>query len=71
MKAMIPTQYGMYKESDVSGTLRASCGDSGGQRVPCLYTDIVGTLCARDYKGISSEYAAEGKIIVEFVRSDS
>ena len=29
--------------------------------------DIVGALCARDYKGVGSEYVEEGKCIIQTV----
>ena len=34
-----------------------------------LYQDTIGSLCARDYKGVGSEYVEEGKLIVDY-RSD-
>lgn len=39
----------------------------GGQRdiSYLLYTETVGALCARDYKGIGNQYVQEGKLIVE------
>lgn len=27
--------------------------------------DVVGALCARDYKGVGSQFVDEGKVIVE------
>ena len=45
------------------GTLKANGGDiGGGQRNAC---DTVGSLCARDYKGVGSQYVDEGKVIVQ------
>lgn len=29
------------------------------------YTDTVGALCARDYKGVGTQYVEEGKLIIE------
>lgn len=44
----------------------------GGQRDAChlLYSETVGALCARDYKGVGSQYVYEGKLIVECRRND-
>lgn len=53
--------FGQYKEG--FSTLKANGGDiGGGQRNPC---DTVGALCARDYKGVGSQYVDEGKVIVQ------
>lgn len=63
-KLMASSSYGGYKDSTVAGNLRASGGDiGGGVGQPCYRT--IGSLCARDYKGISNQYVDEGKIIVE------
>jgi hypothetical protein len=45
--------------SDGIGTLRSSGGDLGGER------DIVGALCARDYKGVGTQYVMENKLVVQ------
>jgi len=46
--------------TDGVGTLRANGGDlGGGQR------DIVGSLQARDYKGVGNQYVMENKLVVQ------
>ena len=53
--------FGNYKEG--FGTLKSSGGDlGGGQRDT---SDTVGALCARDYKGVGSQYVDEGKCVVQ------
>lgn len=54
------SSFGQY--TDGCGTLKANGGDIGGQRNAC---DTVGSLCARDYKGVGSQYVDEGKVIVQ------
>lgn len=55
------SSFGQY--TDGCGTLKANGGDiGGGQRNTC---DTVGSLCARDYKGVGSQYVDEGKVIVQ------
>ena len=61
-----PSSFANY--SDGIGTLRSNGGDlGGGQR------NIIGSLQARDYKGIGNQYVEEGKIVIEpsepFVKS--
>jgi hypothetical protein len=52
------SSFAQYKEG--AGTLRQSGGDlGGGQR------NIVGSLQARDYKGVGNQYVAENKLVVE------
>jgi DNA-cytosine methyltransferase len=46
--------------SDGIGTLRSSGGDLGGGE-----RDIVGALCARDYKGVGNQYVMENKLVVQ------
>lgn len=61
--------YSEYTEEDIAATLRAtSASIGGGVRGTChlLYTDTVGALCARDYKGVGSQYVEEGKLIIEW-----
>lgn len=29
-----------------------------------IYTDTIGALCARDYKGVGNEYVDEGKLVI-------
>ena len=50
--------FGTFIESDFSATLKASGGVlGGGQR------NIVGSLQARDYKGVGNQYVAENKLV--------
>jgi len=49
---------------DIVPTLNTA---QGGQRQPCVaqtYQETVGSLCARDYKGIGNQYVNEDKCIV-------
>lgn len=61
---------GIY-EADTSRTIDVNCGNpscnQGGIAVveAVCYQDKVGALCARDYKGVSSQYVTEEKLIVE------
>lgn len=45
----------------------------GGQRGTryLFYSSTVGALCARDYKGVGSQYVDEDKLIVEITGNDS
>lgn len=64
---------GIYGESSFAGyksgvgTLRTSGGALGGERLlssPVLGSELVGTLCASDSKGISNQYVGDNKIVV-------
>ena len=47
----------MYSMADGSGPSDASdCVSSNGE-------NVISALCARDYKGIGSQYVQEGKVI--------
>jgi hypothetical protein len=46
--------------SDGVGTLRANGGDLGGGE-----RNIVGSLQARDYKGVGNQYVMENKLVVQ------
>ncbi len=50
-------------EKEKSPTLVAK-GPGGG------ISDTVGSLCARDYKGVGNQYVDEGKVIVQYVKED-
>jgi DNA (cytosine-5)-methyltransferase 1 len=52
-----PSSHAGY--SNGIGTLRANGGDLGGQR------NIVGSLQARDYKGVGNQYVMENKLVVQ------
>jgi DNA (cytosine-5)-methyltransferase 1 len=59
------SSFGQYREG--VGTITASGGDLGGERLtasPVLGSEIVGTLCASDSKGISNQYVGDNKIVV-------
>lgn len=51
-----PSSFGQYEQG--VGTLRSSGGDLGGGE-----RDIIGALCARDYKGVGNQYVAENKLV--------
>ena len=59
---MTEKRFGEYHEDDKAVSLRnrsGTCG--GGQRGTCR---TVGALQARDYKGVGSQFAYEGKLII-------
>ena len=56
-------QYDFSVQEELAQTLVAK-GPGGG-------TDTVGALCARDYKGVGSQYVYEGKLIVQSNRESS
>ena len=47
----------------------AGDGHAGGEGPPCCVLsngqEVVGPLCARDHKGVSSEFVYEGKVICQ------
>ena len=54
--------FASFDEKPVAGSVRAAGGDRGGQRESC---DTVGTLAARDFKGVGNQYVQEGKLVVQ------
>jgi DNA (cytosine-5)-methyltransferase 1 len=38
---------------------------TGGNNVPMIAQDVVGSLQARDYKGVGNQYVAENKLVVQ------
>ena len=46
-------------EEDMCGALKVG----GGGAVNSNGENVVGALCARDYKGVGNEYVNEGKVI--------
>jgi DNA (cytosine-5)-methyltransferase 1 len=46
---------------DKAGTLNCNKGQRGGYICPT----VIGSLCARDFKGVGNQYVQEGKCIVE------
>lgn len=57
-----------WHEDDVSVTLRNKGGSYGGRSTRHLiYSDTVGAICARDYKGIGNQYVNEGKLVIEIL----
>jgi DNA (cytosine-5)-methyltransferase 1 len=59
------SSFGQYRAG--VGTITASGGDLGGERLianPVLGSELVGTLCASDSKGISNQYVGDNKIVV-------
>ena len=66
-KTLTEKRFFEWHEDDVSVTLRNRGGSYGGGfrgTRYLLYTETVGALCARDYKGVGSQYVEEGKLIV-------
>jgi DNA (cytosine-5)-methyltransferase 1 len=45
------------------GSLNVSGGDLGGGS-ETLIAEVIGSLCHRDYKGVSTQYVKEGKIVL-------
>ncbi len=64
-------QHNGYRESEVSGTLTTDQNSTIRGDTPLVikecYQKTIGTLCARDYKGVGSQYVQENKLIVEKV----
>ena len=48
-------------EEDLCGSLKVG----GGVALNSNGENIVGALCARDYKGVGNEYVSEGKVICQ------
>lgn len=57
------SSFGGYAKDDSAGTLRASGGDYGGGTENLVNDRVIGSLCARDYKGIGNQYVDEGKLV--------
>lgn len=59
--------YDKYIEDGIATTLRASggCYGGGSEVLVIDYQKVIGSLCARDTKGVGNQYAMEGKVIVE------
>jgi hypothetical protein len=47
------------------GTLTHSEGKQSTCRGHLIYADTTGSLCARDYKGIGSQYVEENKLVID------
>ena len=57
-----------WHEDDISVTLREKSGSyGGGVGSVCylLYQDVIGSLCATDYKWVQQEQVMQGKLIIE------
>ena len=73
MKQIVLTEKRFFEwhEDDKSVTLRNKSGSyGGGVRSVCDYTDIVGSICARDCKGYRNDDVYAGKVIVEYAAED-
>lgn len=56
-------------DEDLSGTLHVG-GDPSFVAIEASNgEDVVGALCARDYKGVGSQYVTEGKVIAQQINS--
>ena len=63
-RAQSGTDFETWKESDVANTLNAfDVGDKRTTEV-VVYQDTVGALCARDFKGVGSQYVEEDKLVI-------
>ena len=62
---------GARVQGDTMNTLTSRMG-TGGNNVSCVATvvtttaDVVGSLQARDYKGVGNQYVAENKLVVSY-----
>ena len=52
-------------DKELCGSLKVG----GGQSVNSNGEEVIGALCARDYKGVGSQYVSEGKVICQKVTS--
>lgn len=46
------------------------CSDIEGRRNTCcsghiVYAGVIASLCARDYKGVGSQYVTENKLVID------
>ena len=48
-------------DDDLCGSLKVG----GGRSVNSNGQDVVGAICARDFKGVGNEYVSEGKVICQ------
>lgn len=55
--------FASFDEKPVAGSVRASGGDQGGWQRE--HRETVGTLAARDFKGVGNQYVQEGKLVVQ------
>ena len=53
-------------EDGIVQTLNARMGTGGGGCSPryVLYQKVIGSLCARDSRGIGNQYVQEGKLFI-------
>lgn len=68
MTTLTEKRFFEWLEDDVSVTLRNKSGSyGGGQRSShyLLYQDVIGALCATDYKWVQQQQVGEGKLIIE------
>ena len=66
MKTYAEKRFFEWHEDDVSVTLRNKSGSYGGGRDTdyIFYQDIVGSLCATDYKWVQQEQVIQGKLVI-------
>lgn len=55
-------------DEDMSGSLKVG-GGQALRSLPSNGDDVVGALCARDFKGIGNQYVSEGKVILQWNES--
>jgi hypothetical protein len=58
-------KYDFAIESDLSPTILAKGPGGGGS------DQVIGALCARDYKGVGNQYVNEGKVVIQKVGSST
>ncbi len=61
--------YDKFLPDNKTATLKSQGGNYGGGSETLIidYQKKIGSLCARDYKGVGSQYVNEGKLVVEGV----
>jgi len=59
--------YDNYVKDDKTATLKSQGGNYGGGSETLIidYQKRIGALCARDHKGVGSQYVSEGKLVIE------
>lgn len=68
MKTYTEKRFFEYHEDDISVTLREKSGTYGGgvrSVNHLIYSNTVGAITARDYKGVGNEYVYEDKLVIE------
>lgn len=56
---------GVGNQGDPMNTLTSADRHAVCKQEPICYQDVVGSCCARDYKGVGSQYVDENKLVLE------